>query len=226
VSPLRWHWTLRRQFPEKTLKLTKAGIRLPFVLSATVLLAGCLAPEKFKAEITTSGYEYRMRIESTLADPRAVMAAAEGRLSEQDDEAARRLAAKDAHLPGFERLAYVGEGRFELVVNLAGSLEAAGAAVGFPNTRAGAGGQNYITIHRLEDGTILISSPETTAQNLAQLEQLPFRPSGTVRIVPDPADRVVEHNADRAASFLDRAYVWNLDSWADQIFIRIEPKGD
>ncbi|MDF1600354.1 hypothetical protein PZ895_11345, partial [Mesorhizobium sp. YIM 152430] len=124
---------------------------------------------------------------------------------------------------GFERFEYIGEGRFELVVNLAGTLED-GQATGFPNTR-GRQNDNYLRIVRLEDGTLEISSPEIPAQNLAQLEQLPFKPIGTVRITPAPTDRVLEHNADRAPAMLDRAYLWNVDSWEDRIFIKIAPQG-
>lgn len=85
-------------------------------------MTGCLAPETINADITTSGNDYSLRIESTMADPRAAMAAAEGRLSAQDDDGARRMAANDADMPGFERFEYIGEGRFELVVDLAGTL--------------------------------------------------------------------------------------------------------
>jgi hypothetical protein len=57
-------------------KPTKAGVPLPFILSATVLLTGCLAPETINADITANGSAYTLRIESTVADPRAAMAAA------------------------------------------------------------------------------------------------------------------------------------------------------
>lgn len=204
------------------MKLTKAGIRLPFILSATVFLTGCVAPETINADITTDGSAYTLRIESTVADPRAVMAATEGRLSTQDDEGARRMATNDADMPGVERFEYVGEGRFELVVDLAGML-AEGESVGFPNTRSNT--DNYLRLERLVDGTIEISSPEVPASNLAQFNKLPFQPSGTVRVTPAPTDRVLDHNADRAPAMLDRAYVWNLESWEDRIFIRIAPYG-
>lgn len=204
------------------MKLTNAGMRLPFILSATVLLTGCLAPETINADISTDGSAYTLHIESTVADPRAVIAAAEGQLSAEDDAGARRMAANDADMPGFQRFEYVGEGRFELVVDLAGTL-AEGESVGFPNTRTDT--DNYLRLARLEDGTIEISSPEVPASNLAQLNELPFEPSGVVRVTPAPNDRVLEHNADRAPAMLDRAYVWNIESWEDRISIRIEPHG-
>ncbi|ELT46641.1 hypothetical protein [Brucella intermedia] len=208
------------------MKISRAGVRLPFILSATVFLTGCLAPVTIDADITTDGYDYTLRVESTLADPRAAMAAAEGRLSAQDDENARLMAANDADLPGFERFEYLGDGRFAVVVNLSGTLEAAGQGAGFPNTRRGTGTDNYLRIERAEDGTIEISSPEIPARNLAQLEALPFRPSGEVRVTPAPTDRVVEHNADRTPAIPDRAYVWTLGSWEDRISIRIAPQDD
>jgi len=207
-------------------KLPRAGVRMPFILSATVILTGCLAPVSIDADITIDGHAYTLRVESTLAEPRAAMAAAEGRLSAQDDENARLMAANDADLPGFERFEYIGGGRFALVINLSGTLDAAGQGAGFPNTRQGSGADNYLRIERIDDGTIEISSPEIPARNLAQLEALPFRPSGEVRVTPAPADRVVEHNADRAPSGPDGAYVWTLESWEDRIFIRITPRDE
>lgn len=208
------------------MKISRAGTRLPFILSATVILTGCLAPVTLDADITTDGYTYALRVESTLADPRAAMAAAEGRLSAQDDKTARLMAANDADLPGFERFEYIGEGQFILVVNLSGTLEAAGQGAGFPNTRRGTGSDNYLRIERAEDGMIEISSPEIPARNLAQLNALPFNPSGEVRVTPAPTDRVVEHNADHTPADPDRAYVWTLASWEDRIFIRIAPQGE
>lgn len=199
---------------------------MPFILSATVILTGCLAPVTIDADITIDGHAYTLRVESTLAEPRAVMAAAEGRLSVQDDENARLMAANDADLPGFERFEYIGGGRFALVVNLSGTLDAAGQGAGFPNTRRGSDADNYLRIERIDDGTIEISSPEIPARNLAQLEALPFRPSGEVRVTPAPTNRVVEHNAHRAPTNRDRAYVWTLESWEDRIFIRIAPRDE
>lgn len=206
------------------MKLTKAGIRLPFILCASVTLTGCLAPETINADITLDGYAYTMRVDSIVANPRAVLAAVEGRLSAQDDEGARRMAADDSAMPGFERFEYVGEGRFDLVVHLAGTLDSAGQVVGFPNTRSRVKTDNYLRIERFEDGTIEISSPEVPERNLAQLNELPFKPSGRVQVTPAPTDLVLHHNADRAPAMLDRAYVWNVESWEDRILIRIEPQ--
>lgn len=208
------------------MKLPRAGVRMPFILSVTIILTGCLAPVTIDADITIDGHAYTLRVESTLAEPRAAMAAAERRLSAQDDENARLMAANDADLPGFERFEYIGGGRFALVVNLSGTLDAAGQGAGFPNTRRGSGADNYLRIERAEDGTIEISSPEIPARNLARLEALPFGPSGEVRVTPAPTNRVVEHNADRAPTNLDRAYVWTLESWEDRIFIRIAPRDE
>src|SRR5690606_14003812 len=137
------------------------------LVSATVFLAGCVAPVTIEADITVDGYDYTLRVESILADPRAAIAAAEGRLSAQDDENARRMAANNADLPGFERFEYIGDGRFTLVVSLSGTLKAAGQGVGFPNTRGGTGTDNYLRIERAGDGMIKISSPEIPQRNLA-----------------------------------------------------------
>ena len=207
------------------MRVSRTGIQLPIILSATILLSGCLAPEKIDAEITTDGCAYALAVDSILADPRAVMAAAEGRLSAQDEEGAYRMAANDSDMPGFQRFDYVGEGRFALVVQLTGALDEPGVTVGFPNTRSQNPSDNFLRMQRLDDGMIEISTPEIPARRLEDLNRLPFRPSGTVRITPAATDMVIDQNADRSPAFLDRAYVWNIENWEDRIFIKIDPAG-
>lgn len=208
------------------MKLTRAGIQLPIILSSTILLSGCLAPEKIDAEISIDGYAYTISVDGTLAEPRAVMAAEAGQLTERDEEGGHRMAADGADMPGFQRFEYIGEGRFALVVELAGSLDRAGQTVGFPNTRSTGLNDNYLRIIRHDDGMIEVSTPEIPASSLENLNQLPIRPTGTVRVTPAATDTVIEHNGDRAPGFLDRAYVWNIDKWEDRIFIKIAPQGE
>ena len=42
--------------------ISRAGIRLPSIMSATLFLTGCLAPETINADITRDGYDYTLRV--------------------------------------------------------------------------------------------------------------------------------------------------------------------
>ena len=88
-------------------------------IAVGVLLTGCLVPETIDANIVLEGYEYDLRVETRLADPRVVKALADGHvLTEQEEDRMRAEERKAARMPGFERFTYAGEGRFDLVVKL------------------------------------------------------------------------------------------------------------
>ena len=55
-------------------------------IAVGVLLAGCLVPETIDANVVLEGYEYDMRVESRLADPRVVEALADGHVLREQEE--------------------------------------------------------------------------------------------------------------------------------------------
>ena len=130
-------------------------------IAVAVLLAGCLVPETIDANIVLEGYEYDIRMETRLADPRVVKALADGHVpTKQEEDRMRAEERKATRMPGFESFTYAGGGRFELVVNLTSELDASGSAIGVPNTRAKSQADNFLSIRRMDDGTVEVSSPE------------------------------------------------------------------
>ena len=131
---------------------------------------------------------------------------------------------KAARMPGFESFTYAGEGRFDLVVKLTGELDANGSAIGVPNTRAKSQADNFLSIRRVDDGTIEVSTPEIPDRAREDLDQLGIVPKGTVAVTV--SGTVIETNADETPGFFGGAYRWNISSWDDRVFLKVNPAVD
>lgn len=194
-------------------------------IAVGVLLTGCLVPETIDANIVLEGYEYDMRVETRLADPRVAKALADGHvLTEQEEDRMRAEERKAARMPGFQRFTYAGEGRFNLVVNLIGELDASGSAIGVPNTRAKSQADNFLSIRRMDDGTIEVSTPEIPERARAELDQIAIVPNGTLTVTV--SGTVIETNADETPGSFGGAYRWNISSWDDRVFLKVNPASD
>jgi hypothetical protein len=194
-------------------------------IAVGVLLTGCLVPETIVASIVLEGYKYDMRVETRLADPRVVKALADGQvLTEPEEDRMRAEERKAARMPGFESFTYAGGGRFELVVNLTGELDASGSAIGVPNTRATSQADNFLSIRRMDDGTIEVSTPEIQERARAELDQVAILPNGTLTV--NVSGTVIETNADETPGFFGGAYRWNISSWDDRVFLKVTPAVD
>ena len=194
-------------------------------IAVGVLLTGCLVPETIDANIVLEGYEYDIRMETRLADPRIVKALADGHVpTKQEEDRMRAEERKAARMPGLESFTYAGEGRFDLVVNLTGELDASGSAIGVPNTRAKSQADNFLSIRRVDDGTIEVSTPEIPDRAREDLDQLGIVPKGTVAVTV--SGTVIETNADETPGFFGGAYRWNISSWDDRVFLKVDPAVD
>ncbi|CAG0950771.1 MAG: hypothetical protein F9K19_09565 [Rhizobiaceae bacterium] len=190
-----------------------------------VLLTGCLVPETIDANIALEGYKYDMRVETRLADPRALKALAVGHVfTKQEEDRMWTEEGKAARMPGFESFTYAGEGRFDLVVELTGELDANGSAIGVPNTRAKSQTDNFLSIRRMDDGTIEVSTPEIPDRARVELDQIAIVPNGTLTVTV--FGTVIETNADETPGFLGGAYRWNISSWDDRVFLKVNPAVD
>lgn len=206
-------------------KLYSLACNATAAIAVGVLLTGCLVPETIDANISLEGYNYDMRVETRLADPRVVKAVADGHVfTEQEEDRMRAEERKAARMPGFEGFTYAGEGRFDLVVNLTGELDATGSAIGVPNTRAKSQADNFLSIRRMDDGTVEVSSPEIPVHARAELDQIAIVPNGTVTVYV--SGTVIETNADETPGFFGGVYRWNISSWDDRVFLKVNPAVD
>ncbi|SCX22991.1 hypothetical protein DSM25558_3268 [Agrobacterium sp. DSM 25558] len=200
-------------------KLTREGLQLPVLLGMAALLTGCILPEKLDANIVVTGYHYDVALEGRLAEPRTVGALAKGQALPSNHEA--QMKAQEAlalQLPGMSRFAYVGGGRYDFAMRIEGELSRETPIIGFPNTRAG--NNNFLTIRRNEDGTVVISSPDVPAKALADLEEVGLAASGTISI--DIDGQVLESNADDQPA--EGPHIWNRKSWSHRISLKFAPE--
>ena len=206
-------------------KLFSLACNAAAAIAVALLLTGCLVPETIDANVVLEGYEYDMRVKTRLADPRVVNVLADGHvLTEQEEDRMRAEERKAARMPGFESFTYAGGGRFELVVNLTGELDASGSAVGVPNTRAKSQADNFLSIRRMDDGTLEVSTPEIPDRARAELDQIAVVPNGTVTVTV--TGTVIETNADETPWFFGGAYRWKISSWDDRVFLKVNPAVD
>lgn len=198
--------------------LVRAGVLLPVTLGAAALLSGCLAPEEFNAKIELTGYSYSVELDGRLADPRYVKALQEGQeLPPHVDEKMKGQEAAAATMPGMKRFIYVGQGRFDLEMKLDGELSDANPAIGFPVTKSRSG-NNFLTIERNEDGSVVITTPVVPKKALADLNSIGLPATGTVTITA--TGTVLEQNADEVDG---RTYTWHRDSWEDRVYLKLDP---
>ena len=200
------------------ISLARAGVLLPVTLGAAALLSGCLAPEEFNAKIELTGYSYSVELDGRLADPRYVKALQDGQeLPPHIDEKMKGQEAMAATMPGMERFVYVGEGRFDLAMKLEGELSASSPAIGFPVTKSRSG-NNFLTLERKEDGSVVISTPAVPKQVLADLNSIGLPATGTITVTVSAT--VLEQNADEVSG---QTYTWHRDSWEDRVHMTLEP---
>ena len=76
----------------------------------------------------------------------------------------------------------------------------------------------------MDDGTIEVSTPAIPDRARADLDQLAVVPSGTVTV--SVSGTVIETNADETPGFLGGAYRWNISSWDDRVFLKVDPAVD
>ena len=200
--------------------LSRKGLTLPLILGAAALLSGCVLPEELNADIVMKGYRYDAALMGRLAEPRTVGAIAKGQAIPLNHDAdLKKQEAGGLELPGMTRFAYVGDGRYDFAMQVKGELTDAAPGVGFPDKRGS--NNNFLTIRRQQDGTVVISSPEVPPQALADLNEVGLRASGKISIKVD--GKVIESNAnDQPAG---GPHVWNRTKWEDRVFLRFDPNG-
>jgi hypothetical protein len=196
---------------------------VPAMLAAG-LLTGCLVPETFQIKVDLDGYKYHLTADGRIADARALAAIVKGQaITPQDEEAMATEAKATTDMPGFKHFEYVGQGRFDLAVDLAGSLERPDQAIGFPDTKAQKRSVNFISVERMEDGTIEVRSPKINTKMLQDLNQLGTKPTGA--LIVHTSEKVIETNADDKPGFFGGGdYSWNINSWDKSVFIKIDPR--
>lgn len=184
--------------------------------AVSMLLAGCLIPERFnaKAEFQPDG-SYSFTYAGTAVHAMAAMQIAKtGKLTTKDDESLEREVAALKRNPDVRRASYKGNGRYELVLE---SKRQSGQALDV---------LNIFTVRTGKDGVITIASGELDEKGKKQLAQLGIKLDGTLDITVPKSAEVLSHNATSTPSLfgLVGTYSWKIGSIEQRPLMKIRIK--
>lgn len=184
--------------------------KMTATIATAVSLTACLVPEKFEASIKVKpdgGYTYKY--DGTAVHYLAAATIKEkGSLQEKDEAGLKREAEKAAKAPGVKKMAYEGEGRFDIQIDQ--ELKA-GQQI---NTL------KIFTITRDKDGAFVITSPKMKDKDREQLKALGIKVDGKVEVFLPSNAKVLANNASSTPGMFSKAYSWKIGAVDDQPSIR------
>ena len=175
-------------------------IRLGAATASALSLTACLVPEKFETSVrfqSDGGYVYRY--DGTAAHLLAAAAIKEkGSLPAKDEDGLKREAEKAMKSPSVKKMAYTGQGRYEVHIE-----------------EAVKPGQQVRTlkifnVRRDKDGTIVMSVLPTKDKDREQLRSFDIRVDGKAEVFLPANAKVLEHNASGTPGLLSKAYTWKI----------------
>lgn len=199
-------------------QLTRHGAELPTILGFTPPFHPRFLPENLDVEIVMCGYGYTAAFAGSMVDQRTLLALKAGQpLPVNHDEWMESQAVFGLQLPGMRRFRYIGNGRFDLDLQLRGELTIDRQEAYLPSTQFGTA--SLLSLVRDHDGQVTISSAERLVQSFSDLKHVSFEAKGTVRI--KAAGIVTCQNA--YARFSDDFYLWDHHVWRDGLRFRFSP---
>lgn len=185
-------------------------IRLAATAVAALSLTACLVPEKFEASISFKpDGAYTYKYDGTAVHFLAAAAIKEkGRLPEKDEAGLKREAENAAKTPGVKKMAYMGEGRFDVRIE---QDFKPGQQV---NTL------KIFTVTRDKDGVFAVASPSMKDKDRDQLRSLGIKVKGKAEVFLPSNAKVLTHNASGTPGLFSKSYSWNIGAVDDQPSIR------
>lgn len=169
-------------------------------LAGALLLSGCLVPERFSAKVDVQpDASYTFRYSGTAVH---AMAAAQlkqtGSLSEKDKNSLKLEADKLSKRPEVRRVAYKGDGRYELEIE---DKKKAGESLRV---------LDIFTVNTDKEGVMTIASKETNEKGKRELEQLGISIDGTLEVRLPKNAEIISHNATSSPTFFG---MFGTHSW-------------
>lgn len=190
-------------------------MRTKFYLSIiflTVSLSGCLIPEKFTASLAVKpDASYTYSYEGTAVHFFAAAAIKEkGALAAKDEDALKKDAEKVSKTPGFKKLNYIGQGRYEVSFT--------------QNINAGQQPQTLkiFSFTKDKDGIFNIGQPAMKAKELSDLKSMGIKINGRVEVALPSNAVVIAHNATSTPGFFKKAYGWDVSAPDQPAFLRFK----
>jgi hypothetical protein len=184
------------------------------LLSICATLTGCLVPEKFVASVTLKpDASYIYKYDGTAAFAMALLAIRDkGSLPAKDEAGLRADAEKSKKNPLFKKFDYVGQGRYELVLDEQ-------VAEGNQPTQ-----MKFFSVIKDKDSVYSITQLPIKPNDAAQLKTLGVNVNGKFDVVL-PSDFVVlSHNAKSAPGVFSKAYSWDIKAVETPVTIKFKRK--
>lgn len=192
-------------------------VLLTAVLLSTVLLSGCLFPEKFTTKIDiNSDASYHVVYSGTTAYIPAViqMAKTKQPLTTKDDTDLKKEAEKMTSIKGVKKSAYLGNGRFDLQVDEV--IKANQSLDLF----------KMIIVSTDVNGIMTIATPKLKPKDVSDIAKLGLTISGTLDVVLPKNAEVISSNATTKPSLfgLLGSYSWKINGFDNQPLMKIKFK--
>jgi hypothetical protein len=189
-------------------------IRAFSLLLASILLTGCLFPEKFSASITVKpDASYTYKYDGTAVNVLALaMIREKGSLPAKDEASLRAEAEKASKSPSVKKLNYNGNGRYELVID---ELVAAGKQ---PSQ------MSFVSFTKGKDSIYSIAQSAMKPKDSAELKTLGLKPNGKLDIVIPAEFEVLSHNAKSAPGIFAKSYSWEINNLDSSVSIKFKAK--
>ncbi|WP_046110856.1 hypothetical protein [Aquincola tertiaricarbonis] len=184
--------------------------RLVPVLAASCVLTGCLVPEKFETAVRfkpDGGYTFTY--DGTAVNALAAMEIkGKGSLTAKDDESLKADGEKSAKLPGFKKVSYSGQGRYELRID--------------EEVPPGQQVRTFKVFYVARDkaGVYTLGAPAMKEKDREEMRSLGIKLNGTAEVSLPSNATVIEHNADRTPGLLSKSYAWKVGAAGAQPMIK------
>ena len=179
-------------------------------LALTLGLSGCLVPEKFDASVNVKpDGSYTYKYDGSAVHYAAAAAIKEkGKLPEKDEAGLKREAEKAAAAPGVKKMAYRGDGRYDVSIDQ--ELKA---------------GEKVRTLSifnysRDKDGAYVIAAQKMNDKDRQNLKSLGIKVDGKFEVLLPSNAKVLSNNASSTPGLLSKAYTWKIGGVDDQPSIR------
>lgn len=195
--------------------------RLLFIIYICSFLSSCWIPEKFVAGITVKkDGSYSFSYEGTLTFALALEAANKGNLSTKDEIKLQKGAFEMKEEPGFKKVEYIGNGRYEVLVKKEYDAEQKSY---FLSKKL-----NYFTVTPRHDGTLFITAEKLSKKDIRTLRKLGANVRGKLTVSIEKGVEVIDHNADSKPKFfgLFGDYIWDINSFESKPYMVLKPKSE
>lgn len=184
-------------------------LRASIVAAATLVLAGCLLPEKFNASVSVRpDGTYNFKYQGTGVH---MLSAQEikrnGSLSAKSDEYAKKDISRFANDPGVKKLIYKGAGRYDVSIDSDLKIESDLKPGQKPRIL------NIVSLSKSKDGVFTLSTPPLKKGDRNDLVNIGVKVSGLLEVSLPPNAKVLQHNANGSPGLFSKVYSWKISGY-------------